>query len=104
MIKKTNIDTQYIICVSGKNSESYDLEDYINHVIKMPYPRIVMNAEVRIAKKVAGILGMKKNRATINIVDKKTKDKLVKQFNFDNKTYGALQFKKYRQWVEAGRK
>ena len=99
-----NIDAHYFVCGSNKDDAMYDLEDYINHVIKMPYPRIVPGAPVKTSKEVAGLLGMKKKYATTVLVDKKTKDKLAKKFNFDNKTYGAIQFKKYKEWVLAGKK
>jgi hypothetical protein len=101
---KTKLDAHYFICGNYMEGTMSVLEDYINDVIKMPYPRPVMSAEVRTSKEVAGLLGMKKNHATTVLVDKKTKDKLAKQFSFDNTTLGALPFTKYKEWVLAGKK
>ena len=105
-MSKTKYDAHWFICIHSDNNSSldYEVNSYIDDVIKMPWPRLVMNAEVRVSKEVAGLLGMVKKWSTTVVVDKKTKDKLAKQFNFDNTTLGALPLTKYKEWELAGKK
>jgi hypothetical protein len=66
------------------------LENYIYDVIK-PTQQFQPTAQVKVSKRVAGILNMKKKTASTIIVDEQTKDELAKHFNFDGKTLGVLQ-------------
>lgn len=82
-------NTHYFICGDYMNDTYNALERYIYNVIK-PAKSFQPTAQVRVSKKVAGILGMKKKTATTIIVDQQTKDELAKHFNFDGKTLGVL--------------